>query len=123
MTHGAYRYPMSSGALFLLSPANCGGERAKLLFNPDAQFDLARQVRSRDGAPIGDVFAFLSGLYFRGKLAYARRFASSPADVRVITSNRGLVSPDPALEADSPAERPLRPVCTRAPHHWRHIAA
>jgi len=85
---------MSAARLFLLSPANCGGERAKLLFNENAQFDLARQLRSRDGAPIGEIFAFLSGLYFRGKLAYARRFAASPQDVLVITSNRGLVSPD-----------------------------
>ena len=85
---------MSSAKLFLLSPANCGGERAKLLFNESAQFDLARQVRSCDGAPIGDVFAFLSGLYFRGKLAYARRFAPLPGDALVITSNRGLIAPD-----------------------------
>ena len=85
---------MSSAKLFLLSPANCGGERARLLFNEHAQFDLAREVRSRRGAPIGDVFAFLSGLYFRGKLAYARRFAPSPDVALVITSNRGLVSPD-----------------------------
>ena len=85
---------MSSAKLFLLSPANCGGERARLLFNEHAQFDLAREVRSRGGAPIGDVFAFLSGLYFRGKLAYARRFAPSPDDALVITSNRGLVSAD-----------------------------
>ena len=90
----AYRCSMSSAKLFLLSPANCGGERARLLFNDRAQFDLAREVRSRAGAPIGDVFAFLSGLYFRGKLAYARRFAPSPDDALVITSNRGLVSPD-----------------------------
>jgi len=85
---------MSSARVFLLSPANCGGQRARLLLNEHAQFDLAREVRSREGAPIGDVFAFLSGLYFRGKLAYARRFAPSPDDALVITSNRGLVSPD-----------------------------
>jgi hypothetical protein len=91
---------MSSGKLFLLSPANCGGERAKLLFNESAQFDLARQVRSRDGAAIGDIFAFLSGLYFRGKLAYARRFAASPQDALVITSNRGLVTPHARITLD-----------------------
>ena len=31
------------------------------------------------GAPMGDVFSFMSGLYFRGKLAYARAFATPPA--------------------------------------------
>jgi hypothetical protein len=90
----------SSPRQFLLSPANCGGERARLLFNEAAAFDLARQVRSRDGAPIGDIFAFLSGLYFRGKLAYARRFAASSDHARVITSNRGLVSPDARVTLD-----------------------
>ena len=101
MRLGAYRCSMSSRKLFLLSPANCGGERAKLLFNEEARFELARQVRSRDGAAIGDVFAFLSGLYFRGKLAYANRFASSADDVLVITSNRGLVPPETRVTLDA----------------------
>jgi hypothetical protein len=79
--------------IFLLSPANCGGERARLLFDDRARFDLARRVRSRGGAPLGEVFAFLSGLYFRGKLAYALRFAHPPAGcdgVLVITPTEGL---------------------------------
>jgi hypothetical protein len=83
--------------IFLLSPAYCGGERARLFFNPRAEFELARRLRSPEGAPIGDVFSFLSGLYFRGKLAYAREFASPPAGVPgalVITPNEGLRSPD-----------------------------
>jgi hypothetical protein len=65
--------------------------------NSRAEFELARQVRSPEGAPIGDVFSFLSGLYFRGKLAYAREFASPPRGVPgalVITTNEGLRSPD-----------------------------
>ncbi|MEW5915557.1 MAG: hypothetical protein AB1762_04095, partial [Gemmatimonadota bacterium] len=48
------------------------------------------------GAPIGDVFSFLSGLYFRGKLAYANAFANPPhraPPVLVITTHRGLWSP------------------------------
>ena len=49
-----------------------------MLLSRAAGFDLAEQVRSRDGAPLGDVFAFLSGLYFRGKLAYAQAFARAP---------------------------------------------
>jgi hypothetical protein len=65
--------------------------------NSRAEFELARQVRSAEGAPIGDVFSFLSGLYFRGKLAYARAFAAPPPGVPgalVITPNEGLRSPD-----------------------------
>jgi hypothetical protein len=83
--------------IFLLSPAYCGGERARLFMSPRAEFELARRLRSPDGAPIGDVFSFLSGLYFRGKLAYAREFASPPAGLPgalVITPNEGLRSPD-----------------------------
>lgn len=66
------------------------------LLNPGAVFPLAVQLRRREGAPLGDVFAFLSGLYFRGKLTYAQRFASrdaAVAPVRIITTNRGLLEP------------------------------
>ena len=67
-----------SHQLFLLSPANCGGKRARIVMSEKASFELALRLRSTEGAPIGDVFAFLSGLYFRGKLAYARAFARPP---------------------------------------------
>jgi hypothetical protein len=83
--------------IFLLSPAHCGGERARVVFNPRAEFELARRLRSSEGVPLGEVFVFLSGLYFRGKLAYAREFASPPRGVPgalVITTNEGLRSPD-----------------------------
>ncbi len=43
---------------------------------------------------LGEVFTFLSGLYFRGKLAYANAFAPSSrrrSSVLVITPTRGLV--------------------------------
>jgi len=88
--------------VFLLSPANCGGTRAKQVLSPNAQFALAAELRSRRGAMLGDVFAFISGLYFRGKLMYAMRFASPPerdnaivgCGVHVITPNAGLRSPD-----------------------------
>jgi hypothetical protein len=63
-----------------------------MILRPEAEFDLARQLRKR-GAPLGEVFAFLSGLYFRGKLAYARAFAR-PEDSLVITPNRGLANID-----------------------------
>src|SRR5437868_11613133 len=83
--------------IFLLSPAHCGGERAKMLFNPRARFELALQLRTPKGAPLGEVFSFLSGLYFRGKLAYSRRFANPPIGIDgqlVITTNRGLLPAD-----------------------------
>lgn len=67
-----------------------------MLLNRHAEFDLATRIRS-DGAPIGEVFSFLSGLYFRGKLAYARAFGScpeGPSPAYVITTDRGLVEPE-----------------------------
>ena len=82
--------------VFLLSPAHLGGERARILLRDEARFELANRVRQRQGAPVGEIFAFLSGLYFRGKLHYASAFAAAPrADVApayVITSNRGLTT-------------------------------
>ena len=83
-----------AGRIFLLSPASCSGKRAGLVFNPEARFDVARRLRSPEGAPVGDVFTFLSGLYFRGKLAYARRYARPPEGtpgVLIITAGAGLV--------------------------------
>jgi hypothetical protein len=85
---------MGRRQIFLLSPAHCGGERAKLLFRPEARFELAVKLRTPRGAEIGEVFSFLSGLYFRGKMAYGERFADPPAGVDgrlVITTNRGLL--------------------------------
>ena len=83
--------------IFILSPAHCGGERAQLVLNEQAQFPLARRLRTPPGAPLGEVFAFLSGLYFRGKLAYAQAFAAPPPGVPgvvVITTNQGLLDPN-----------------------------
>ena len=80
--------------VFLLSPAHCGGKRAQLLFEPRSAFDLAVRLRG-SGAPLGDVFAFLSGLYFRGKLAYARAFQQTQSGrqgVLVIVPGDGLVA-------------------------------
>ena len=77
---------------FLLSPARCDGERAKLILNPNAEFPLARALREAPGVELGEVFSFLSGLYFRGKLAYARAFAPQNG-LYVITTERGLVPP------------------------------
>jgi len=80
-----------------------------MMLSPAARFDLARRLHSREGAPLGDVFSFVSGLYFRGKLAYARRFAqpSDPLDpvvaggVLVITPNAGLRSADTPMTIET----------------------
>ena len=99
---------MSRGAtpsrVFLLSPAHLGGKRAMVLLREEAAFPLAVRLREPGGVALGEAFSFLSGLYFRGKLAYAVRFARPPAGVagaQVITANRGLVPADTPV---SPAE-------------------
>lgn len=93
---------VESRTVFLLSPAHCGGRRAQILLNDRATFPLAVQLREA-GAPIGDVFSFLSGLYFRGKLTYGRAFArhgAAPHGVLIIAPGRGLVSPDTIITLD-----------------------
>jgi hypothetical protein len=80
--------------VFVLSPAYAGGRRAQMIMSERAQFDLARRLRSENPPTLGEVFAFLSGLYFRGKLAYANAFAPprrKRSAVLVITPTRGLV--------------------------------
>ncbi|HEU4390220.1 MAG TPA: hypothetical protein VFV34_20630 [Blastocatellia bacterium] len=78
--------------IFMLSPARCDGRRAQLLMSAKGGFPLAEEVRSGT-ASLGEVFAFCSALYFRGKLAYATAFANPPDGVPgilVITPGAGL---------------------------------
>jgi hypothetical protein len=88
--------------VFLLSPASTSGRRAQILLNPEASFDLAVRLR-REGAPIKEVFSFLSGLYFRGKVAYAKAFGGTEAPL-VITAGKGLVPGDKVITTDTIAE-------------------
>jgi len=99
----------STGRVFLLSPANCSGRRAQQALSPVASFDVAVRLRGATGVPIGELFAFVSGLYFRGKLAYATRFAAPPdADnpivgggIHIITPNAGLRSPETPVTVEA----------------------
>jgi hypothetical protein len=94
--------------LFVLSPASATGIRALRLASPRADFAAAHRLRSREGLPIGEAFCFLSALYFRGKLAYARRFAApgpapeatpAAASILIIAPGFGLVPPEWPLDA------------------------
>ena len=89
--------------IFLLSPAYAGGERARMILRDQAQFELARKLRGKSGARIADVFTFLSGLYFRGKVAYANAFARparGTSGVLVITPTRGLIDARTRIRLD-----------------------
>jgi hypothetical protein len=74
--------------IFLLSPAFCGGRRAQILLNPKSPAVTSQALRN-GVLSLGSAFAFMSGLYFRGKLAYAERFGQA----LVITPTRGLQPP------------------------------
>jgi len=84
-----------SAKIFLLSPANTSGLRAKQLTSPRSNFDAARLYRSSEGVPISIAFAFMSALYFRGKITYALHFADpTPDGVFIIAPGFGLVPYD-----------------------------
>lgn len=67
-----------------------------MALNPGSELPIARQLREGT-LELGAAFAFFSGLYFRGKLAYARKFAPDGAvagpPTLIITPTRGLMSP------------------------------
>jgi hypothetical protein len=125
----ARRAQAAPGRVFLLSPANCSGVRGRMLLAARSNFPLARQLRSPGGAPLGDVFGFVSGLYFRGKLAYARRFARppDPADpvvaggVLVITPGAGLRSPDTRVTAEGFGAFACAPIDLANPSYTRPL--
>ena len=83
-----------------------------MVLNERAEFDLAVRLRT-EGATLGDVYTFMSGLYFRGKVAYSRVFAAPPAGspgALVITPGRGLVAPETIIgpsDLRSMAEVPI----------------
>jgi hypothetical protein len=87
---------MSLPRIFLLSPASLRGERASYLLG-EGRSDLARRLRSSEGASLGELFTFVSSLYFRGKMSYARAFANPPDGAPpslVITPGLGLRLPE-----------------------------
>jgi len=118
--------------VFLLSPAFCAGRRASIILRPDSSLPIAMRLRA-GALTLGDAFSFMSGLYFRGKISYARTFAPSPDATLVITPTRGLQAPDLLITADlvrefaavdissgdvryrEPLERDLQALATRIP--------
>lgn len=70
---------------------------------PGSTLPIARELA--DGTlPLGRAFTFMSGLYFRGKIAYAERFGQPdpgwPDSTLVITPTRGLQRPSMPVSAD-----------------------
>ncbi|HEX6901491.1 MAG TPA: hypothetical protein VF789_17320 [Thermoanaerobaculia bacterium] len=77
--------------VFLLSPASLDGVRAAQLTSPRARFGAALRYRSPEGVPVEEAFTFMSSLYFRGKITYARHFAAPPPDLGLGTPDDGIL--------------------------------
>lgn len=107
--------------VFLLSPANMAGIRARFVMREGANFEMAVRLRQR-GLSLGELFSFISGLYFRGKLAYARTFCDVPPLIDgalVITSSGGLVSPDALITLERLQEISSGNMDPKDPHYRR----
>jgi hypothetical protein len=104
--------------IFLLSPASLAGRRAELLFRETAAFELATRLRQA-GASLGEIFSFISGLYFRGKLAYASAFSEplSSESIFVITATHGLLAPDVFIGRDRLYEMAQVPINASDPRY------
>ena len=91
--------------IFLLSPATAHGPKASTLVEDPPRTPAARRLQTPGGMTLGALFTHLSGLYFTGKLAYARQFANPPSTlavrgVHVVTFTHGLLDPDTAVDLD-----------------------
>ena len=88
--------PAPPSRIFLLSPAKAGGRRYSILTSDEASFELALKFRA-GSATLGEIYSFISGLYFRGKIAYAAAFGADPgqsSNALVIVPGLGLLPPE-----------------------------
>ncbi len=93
---------MLRGRIFLLSPAKAGGPRYSMLVRERAEFDLAQRLR-QGSATIGEIYSFISGLYFRGKMLYSEAFRAAPPGLPpalVIVPGAGLIPPETVVNLD-----------------------
>lgn len=94
--------PAPPSRIFLLSPARAGGRRYSILTSEKASFDLALKFRA-GSATLGEIYSFISGLYFRGKMAYAAAFGAGPgqsSNAWVIVPGLGLLPPETVFSAE-----------------------
>lgn len=102
--------------------------RGRQLASRRARFATAERFRSAEGVPLAEAFSFLSALYFRGKIAYARRFARPPEalageGIWVIAPGFGLVPPEWALTLDRYRRLRRTPVDLASRAYARPLAA
>lgn len=105
--------------IFLLSPANLAGIRASYVLRDGATSDLACRLRG-DGVSLGELFSFISGLYFRGKLAYANAFSRCEHEMSgsyVITASGCLIPPETVLTLNAVREMALTDIDAADPRY------
>jgi hypothetical protein len=119
--------------VFLLSPASPASVRAEQLTSPRARFGAALRFRSEEGVPIEEAFSFMSSLYFRGKITYARHFALPPPElgdtgIFVIAPGFGLVPPSWCITGErmkklrkTPVDLKNRSYCEPLRQHARQL--
>ena len=100
--------------IFLLSPASTDGLRAQQLTSPRAGFGAAERYRSPEGVTIEEAFTFMSSLYFRGKIGYARHFAAPPPEL-------ALGSRTTASWSSLPASGWCRRACRITPEEMKKL--
>ena len=91
--------------IFLLSPASTEGLRAQQLTSPRARFGAAERYRSPEGVTVAEAFTFMSSLYFRGKIGYARHFSSPPPELALGTQDDGILVIAPGFGLVPPSWR------------------
>lgn len=121
------RHGRAAGAapVFLLSPASLSGVRGKRLLDGSGSTQVVERLARGERLPICEVYASISSLYFRGKLAYARRFACVPhaLGVRVITSDRGLYAADDLVGMDDLRRMARSAIDEREPDYRAELVA
>ena len=107
-------------SVFLLSPANMNGLRARQLMSPRATFQAAELYRTAEGVPIALAFAFMSALYFRGKITYALHFGGVE-NTFVIAPGYGLVPPTWCITEERVKTLKRTPVDARKRNHRKPL--
>jgi len=73
-----------------------------MLVRERADFDLAQRLRQGNAA-IGEIYSFISGLYFRGKMLYSEAFRAAPPGLPpalVIVPGAGLIPPETVVDLE-----------------------
>jgi hypothetical protein len=109
--------------VFLLSPASLSGIRGRRVLGGVGTAPIAERLGRGEAVSIGEVYTSISSLYFRGKLAYARRYARVPhsVGVRIITSDRGLIAADAPVTLDDLSRMACVAIDEREPAYRRRL--